>query len=74
MIALAEGDIATAIDSVCRSRLPGITEDLRELQVEIADDLSPARYDQHRLGVWAAWGWDLRSRMRSPSAWEGALT
>jgi len=48
-IALAEGDIAAAIDTVCRSRLPGITEDLRELQIEIADDLPPARYDPHRL-------------------------
>jgi signal transduction histidine kinase len=41
--------VRDVLESVYRSRLPGITEDLRELQLEVADELGRAWFDRTRL-------------------------
>jgi signal transduction histidine kinase len=48
-IAMGSGDVRDALETVYRSRLPGITEDLRELQLEISDELGHAWFDRARL-------------------------
>ncbi len=49
VLAITENEVAPIVERVCRLRLPGITEDLRELQVDLAADLGSARFDAHRL-------------------------
>ena len=49
VITLEDSDVGAVIDSVCRVRLPGITEDLRELIFERPEALPLACFDPDRL-------------------------